>query len=71
MNKRWKWNNVPIPEAYLVGLAIGIALHAFFSKPLFQLFWVGPAIGWPLFAVGVGLAIHQKCLRHDGVSDGW
>ena len=52
---RWKWNNVPIPEAYLVGLVIGTILHIFFSKNLFQLAWIGHVIGWPLIIVGIGL----------------
>jgi protein-S-isoprenylcysteine O-methyltransferase Ste14 len=50
-----KWNNVPIPEAHLVGLVIGTALHLFYSKTLFQLVWIGHVIGWPFIIIGLGL----------------
>ena len=52
---KWKWNNIPIPEAHLVGLVIGTILQIFFSKNLFQMAWPGHVIGWPLIIVGIGL----------------
>jgi protein-S-isoprenylcysteine O-methyltransferase Ste14 len=51
----WKWNNVPIPEAHVVGLIIGAILHIFSSKQIFQQLWLGHIIGWPLIVVGIGL----------------
>lgn len=52
---KWKWNNIPIPEAHLVGLIIGTAIHIFLSKPVFQLVWIGHVIGWPIIVIGIGL----------------
>ena len=54
---RWKWNNVPIPEAHLVGLIIGSILQIFFSNNLFQLPLNGHVFGWPLSAVGIGICV--------------
>lgn len=51
----WKWNNVPIPEAHLVGLVVGTLLHIFISQKLFQLAGSGHVVGWPLIIVGIGL----------------
>ena len=54
---RWKWNNVPIPEAHLIGLIIGTILQKFFPINLFQLPLNGHVIGWPLIAVGIGICV--------------
>lgn len=51
----WKFKNVPIPEAHLVGLISGTILQIFFSIHLFQLPWIGHVIGWPLIVIGSGL----------------
>ena len=50
---RWKWSNVPIPEAHLIGLVAGIALHLFIPLRFFPEPWVGHALGWPLVVAGV------------------
>jgi protein-S-isoprenylcysteine O-methyltransferase Ste14 len=52
---RWKWNNVPIPQAHVIGLVIGAVLHISFSKHLTQLPWLGHVIGWPLILIGISL----------------
>ena len=52
---KWKWNNIPIPDIYLAGLAIGIILHLISSIHLFQSPWIGHLIGWPLIILGIGL----------------
>jgi protein-S-isoprenylcysteine O-methyltransferase Ste14 len=48
--------NIPIPEAYVVSLLLGILLHFVFNKNLISLAWVGKWIGWPLILVGFGVA---------------
>lgn len=53
---RWRWSNVPIPEAHLVGLIAGIILHLFVPVKLFQRPWAGHAIGWPVVGAGVFVA---------------
>jgi len=52
---KWKWSNVPIPEANLVGLVIGTVLHIIFSNQLFQSSLIGHVFGWPLLVVGSGI----------------
>lgn len=52
-----KWNNVPLPEAHLAGLAIGTVLQILFSKCLFSSQYIGHILGWPLLSVGIGLCI--------------
>ncbi|MGD8633353.1 MAG: isoprenylcysteine carboxylmethyltransferase family protein [Anaerolineales bacterium] len=47
--------NIPIPEAYVVSLLVGILLHTFFNLNLFSPAWVGKWIGWPLILVGFGV----------------
>jgi len=54
---KWKWNNVPIPDMYLVGLLIGFFLHRFSSKRLFRLKIIRHVLGWPFFIVGLGLCV--------------
>jgi protein-S-isoprenylcysteine O-methyltransferase Ste14 len=51
----WRWGNIPIPEAHLVGLGAGILLQG--VRP-WSLPWpalVGHAWGWPLVLAGVWL----------------
>lgn len=49
----WKWSNVPIPEAYVGLLAVGVIAHLFLPLRLFPEPWLGHAIGWPLITTGV------------------
>ena len=53
---RWRWSNVPIPEAHLIGLLAGIVLGLFLPLRFFARAWVGHAAGWPLAAAGVLIA---------------
>jgi len=50
-----RWSNVPIPEPHLVGLVMGAILQVLFPLRLFQLPWIGLAMGLPLFLSGAGL----------------
>jgi protein-S-isoprenylcysteine O-methyltransferase Ste14 len=54
---RWKWKNIPIPEAHVVGLVLGAIMQAAFSQRLFRLPWIGDAFGWPLILIGIGLSV--------------
>jgi protein-S-isoprenylcysteine O-methyltransferase Ste14 len=51
----WRWGNIPIPEAHLVGLGTGILLQAImpWSNPWPA--WVGHLCGWPLILAGLWL----------------
>ena len=51
----WRWGNVPIPEAHLVGLGAGILLQVFRPWSLPWPAWVGHACGWPLILAGLWL----------------
>ena len=52
-----KWNNVPLPQAHLAGLAFGTTLQILISKHLFSSQYIGHILGWPLLSVGIGLCI--------------
>lgn len=54
---KWKWRNVPIPEAYVVGLVVGIVLHLFLPQAIFAQRWIGFVLGGPLLAAGVALSV--------------
>ena len=60
-----KWKNVPIPEAHLIGLVIGIALQIFLPISLFQLGWIRHAIGWPLIIIGIALCFWSVLEAED------
>jgi protein-S-isoprenylcysteine O-methyltransferase Ste14 len=53
--RAWRWGNVPIPEAHLVGLATGILLQV--VRPWRPPWpgWIGQAGGWLLLLVGLWL----------------
>jgi protein-S-isoprenylcysteine O-methyltransferase Ste14 len=53
----WRWGNVPLPEAHLVGLGAGLLLDAISRWRLGWPAWVGHALGWPLIAAGLALAV--------------
>lgn len=48
--------NIPIPETYIIGIALGILLHLFFSARIFHPAWTGHLLGWPLIVLGTGLS---------------
>ena len=54
---RFQWRNVPVPEAHVVGLAVGILLQVIVGGRLFAAPWIGHAIGWPLIGAGAGVVI--------------
>ena len=54
---RWRWRNVPVPEAHVAGLVVGAVLHAFVPRhvtPDLQPLWVA---GWALTGAGILLAV--------------
>ncbi|HZB60639.1 MAG TPA: isoprenylcysteine carboxylmethyltransferase family protein [Actinomycetota bacterium] len=53
--RAWRWGNVPIPEAHLVGLATGILLQV--VRPWRPPWpgWIGQAGGWLLLLAGLWL----------------
>lgn len=54
---RIKLKNIPIPEAHIIGIIIGVLLHLFFKMSIFHQAWIGGLIGWPLIILGTGLSI--------------
>jgi protein-S-isoprenylcysteine O-methyltransferase Ste14 len=53
--RAWRWGNIPIPEAHLVGLGMGILLQVVRPWPLPWPAWVGHGCGWPLLLAGLWL----------------
>jgi protein-S-isoprenylcysteine O-methyltransferase Ste14 len=54
---KWKWRNIPIPEAYVAGLVVGILLQVLLPQAIFAQRWIGLVLGGPLLAAGVALAV--------------
>jgi protein-S-isoprenylcysteine O-methyltransferase Ste14 len=52
----WRWGNVPLPEAHLVGLGAGFLIQLIASWTLPWPSWIGHAFGWPLILAGLWLA---------------
>jgi protein-S-isoprenylcysteine O-methyltransferase Ste14 len=52
----WRWANVPLPEAHLVGLGAGFLIQLLAPGTLPWPFWAGHAFGWPLILAGLWLA---------------
>jgi protein-S-isoprenylcysteine O-methyltransferase Ste14 len=50
--RAWRWGNIPIPEAHLVGLGTGILLQVVRPWLLPWPAWVGHGCGWPLLIAG-------------------
>lgn len=48
---------MPIPVQYILGLVLGIFLQISLEQRFISAAWIGIAIGLPLFALGIGLAV--------------
>jgi protein-S-isoprenylcysteine O-methyltransferase Ste14 len=48
--------NIPIPEAYIIGIILGVLLHVFFRIGSLLPAWVGHLVGWPLIILGAGFS---------------
>ncbi len=48
--------NIPIPEAHIFGIVLGVLLHLFFKVRIFHSVWVGHLAGWPLILLGTGFS---------------
>jgi len=51
----WRWGNIPIPQAHLVGLGTGILLQVVTPWSLPWPAWIGQVCGWPLVLAGLWL----------------
>jgi protein-S-isoprenylcysteine O-methyltransferase Ste14 len=51
----WRWSNIPIPEAHLVGLGTGILLQVVTPWRLPWPARIGQGSGWPLILAGLWL----------------
>lgn len=52
---KWKWRNVPIPEAHVVGLIAGILLQLLLPRAIFSDRWIGFVLGGFLVSAGAAL----------------
>jgi protein-S-isoprenylcysteine O-methyltransferase Ste14 len=50
---RWRWANVPLPEAHLVGLGAGFLVQRIAPWTLSRPSWVGHILGWSLVLTGL------------------
>lgn len=67
MNPRWRWRNVPVPEPFVGGLALGIPLQIILPWAPLPQAWMGHAVGWPLGMGGVLLVV----LREERALEPW
>jgi protein-S-isoprenylcysteine O-methyltransferase Ste14 len=51
----WRWGNVPLPEAHLLGLGVGVLLQVIAPWRLPWPAGIGHACGWPLILAGLWL----------------
>jgi protein-S-isoprenylcysteine O-methyltransferase Ste14 len=51
----WRWSNIPIPQAHLVGLGTGILLQVVAPWSLPWPAWIRQGCGWPLILAGLCL----------------
>ncbi len=52
-----KLKNIPVPEAYLLAIALSLILQLFFPLRIFSLHWIGHLLGWPLAMPGILLSL--------------
>lgn len=52
---RWKWSNIPIPEAHLAGLIAGIILQFVFPLHINFQPWLRHLLGWAAIASSIFL----------------
>jgi protein-S-isoprenylcysteine O-methyltransferase Ste14 len=50
---KWRWVNVPLPEAHLVGLGAGFLVQRIAPWSLSRPSWVGQIVGWSLVLTGL------------------
>jgi protein-S-isoprenylcysteine O-methyltransferase Ste14 len=53
---KWKWSNVPIPIAHVLGLGLGGILQFFIPSVIIQHQWIGYAVGLLLLGIGISLS---------------
>ena len=53
----WRWGNIPIPQAHLVGLGIGFLLQVVRPWGLPWPAWIGQICGWPMIIAGLWLVV--------------
>ena len=53
---KWKWNNVPIPIAHVLGITFGGILQFISPMTIFQNQWIGYVLGFLLLGIGIGLS---------------
>jgi protein-S-isoprenylcysteine O-methyltransferase Ste14 len=54
---RFNLNNILVPEAHLLGLALGLLLHLFLKIRILPLAEIRHLIGWTLIVLGAGLSL--------------
>jgi protein-S-isoprenylcysteine O-methyltransferase Ste14 len=54
---KFRWNYIPIPEAHVILLILGVALHTALPLPLFEAAGLTQILGWPLLVFGSLLTV--------------
>lgn len=63
----YRWRNVPVPEAHVAGLVVGLALHAFRPRRVTLTRQPSSIAGWSL--IGVGVLLGAWAVRAAGSVD--
>jgi protein-S-isoprenylcysteine O-methyltransferase Ste14 len=66
---KWKWSNVPIPEALAVGLVVGLLLHFVLPQAIFTDPRIGFAVGGLFVLAGAALVVWAGLEAGDMVID--
>ena len=57
------------PLLFLIALLLGIAMDLFFPADVFERRWLGHAVGWPVFLLGVALVLSARKTMHQASVD--
>ena len=62
---RLKFENIPIPEAHVIGIILSVLVRLFLPARIFRINWVGHALGWPLVVTGLLLSLWAATEARD------
>lgn len=50
---KWRWSNIPIPEAHLIGLVLGFVIQIFYPLDITSLTGLRYLLGLPAIVIGI------------------